>query len=118
MYWIATGLFSAFMLFSAFGYLTDPMFVEAFAYLGYPDYFRIQLAVAKSIGAVVLLLPMLPKAVRGFTYAGFTINILSAAIAHLAKNEPISSLGLIFIAALLLAVSYIFNPSSTSNSTK
>ena len=112
IYWISTVLFSAFMLFSAYGYFTDPSFKEAFAYLGYPDYFRIELAIAKILGALALLLPFIPRVLKGFAYAGFTINIIGAAIAHLAVGEGISSLALIFVAALLLAFSYIFNPTT------
>lgn len=118
IYWVSTALFSAFMLFSAYGYFTDPTFKEAFAYLGYPDYFRIELGIAKILGVVALLLPFLPRVIKGFAYAGFTINIIGAAIAHLAVGEGIGSLTLIFVAATLLLVSYIFNPSTTCNSTK
>lgn len=110
IYWISTILFSAFMLFNAYQYLTDPAMVDAFKYLGYPDHFRVELGIAKLLGAIILLLPFLPQVVRGFTYAGFTINLLGALIAHLAMNEPFSSLILVFIVAIPLALSYFFQP--------
>lgn len=110
IYWISTALFSLFMLFSAYGYFTDPTFKEAFAYLGYPDYFRIELGVAKLLGVLALLLPFLPRLLKGFAYAGFTINLIGAGIAHLAIGEGISSLTLIFVAALLLGVSFFTQP--------
>lgn len=109
-YWISTSLFSFFMIFSAYGYFTDPTFKDAFAYLGYPDYFRIELGVAKLLGVLALLLPFLPKVFKGFAYAGFTINLIGAAIAHLAMGEGISSLSLILVAAVLLGVSYFTQP--------
>lgn len=113
VYWISTGLFSAFMLFSAYGYFTDPTFKEAFTYLGYPDYFRIELAIAKILGTLVLLFPFLPRVLKGFAYAGFTINLVGATVAHLAKGEGISSLTPIFIAALLVGISYFYQPKKT-----
>jgi len=118
IYWISTSLFSAFMLFSAYGYFTNPTFKEAFVYLGYPDYFRIELAVAKILGTFALLLPFIPRVFKGFAYAGFTINIIGAAIAHLAVGEGISSLTLIFVAATLLAISYSTSPIATCYETK
>lgn len=87
IYWISTGLLSAFMLFSAYNYLTNPDIKGAFAGLGFTeDYFRIELAVAKILGALALLLPFVPKGIKNFAYAGFTINIVSAIIAHIAKD--------------------------------
>lgn len=94
------------MLFSAYNYIATEEMKEAFIYLGFPDYFRIELAIAKVLGAIVILLPFLSSTIRGFAYAGFTINIISAAIAHLAKSDPISSLGFILLTGILLFLSY------------
>ncbi|MFD0701456.1 DoxX family protein [Myroides pelagicus] len=105
-FWVSTVLFSVFMLFSAYNYIASEEMKQAFVHLGFPDYFRVELAVAKAIGSVVLLLPMLPRTLRGFAYAGFVINIVSAAVAHLAIGEPVSSLGFVLIAAILLTISY------------
>lgn len=105
-FWVSTSLFSLFMLFSAYNYVATEEMKEAFVYLGFPDYFRVELAIFKALGAIVILLPFLSSTIRGFAYAGFTINIISAAIAHLAMGEPITSLGFIFIAGALLALSY------------
>ncbi|MDR0228459.1 MAG: DoxX family protein [Flavobacteriaceae bacterium] len=105
-FWVSTTLFSLFMLFSAYNYIASEEMKQAFVHLGFPDYFRVELAVAKALGAIVLLLPMLPRNVRGFAYAGFTINLISAAVAHLAIGEPISSLGFVAFGSILLATSY------------
>lgn len=87
--------------------------VEAFTYLGYPDHFRVELGIAKLLGAIVLLLPFLPQTLRGFAYAGFAINLTGALVAHLAMNEPFSSLLFVFSVAILLALSYFFQPKKT-----
>ncbi|MDR0196022.1 MAG: DoxX family protein [Myroides sp.] len=106
IFWVSTVLFSLFMLFSAYNYISSEEMKGAFVHLGFPDYFRIELAIAKTLGAIVLLLPFLPSTVRGFAYAGFIINIISAAVAHLAIGEPISSLGFVLFAGVLLGLSY------------
>ena len=56
-YWIVTVLLSAMMLMSAFMYLTAPKMAAAFHSLGYPDYFREMLAIAKFLGVAALLAP-------------------------------------------------------------
>lgn len=105
IYWISTGLFSAFSLFSAYAYLTNVEMKAAFAFLGFTeDYFRIELAAAKLIGALVLIIPFVPKSIKKFAYAGFTINIISAIIAHIAMGY--NAYELIIFAAITLSLSY------------
>ena len=91
IYWIATGLVCAVMVYSAINFnLKNPLgpMKEAFRHLGYPDYFRIELTVAKALGVLALLLPGLPIKVREFAYAGFAITLISAAIAHFCVGDP------------------------------
>ncbi|MBX9449952.1 MAG: DoxX family protein [Taibaiella sp.] len=40
IYWIATGLFSAMMMMSAFNYFTNPEMQEVFNHLGFPGYLK------------------------------------------------------------------------------
>lgn len=91
IYWVSTGLFSVMMLFAAYNYFTDEMVKGAFVHLGFPDYFRVELAVAKLLGAAALLIPIVPRAFKHFAYAGFTINLVSAVIAHLSLGDPMSA---------------------------
>src|SRR5690606_1989 len=105
IFWISTGLFSAFMLFSAFGYLTSEEMKAAFSHFGFPaDSFRIQLAIAKVLGVAALLLPFVPRTLKGLAYAGFTINLVSALIGHIANGYH--SYGLIIFAVITLVLSY------------
>ncbi len=93
------------MAFSAFSYFTNPDVAAGFVHLGFPDYFRIELGIAKVIGVIVLLAPVWPK-LKEWAYAGFTINFISAFIAHQAVGDSLSdSMGPI-IAFVLLATSY------------
>src|SRR6202162_5617813 len=110
-YWASTGLLAALSLLAAFIYLSgSPQSVEGFARVGYPQQLRIILGIAKPLGAIVLLIPGLPR-LKEWAYAGFTFAWISAFVAHyLAKDGPKAFMPLILLA--LLAVSYVTRPLS------
>ncbi|MCW3463481.1 DoxX family protein [Chitinophaga nivalis] len=107
IFWITTGLISIMMLFSALSYLTNPEIKQGFHHLGFPDYFRIELAVAKILGTLVLIIPAVPKQLKEFAYAGFGFTFISAAIAHFSSGDPTSVVTAPFLFIILLVVSYI-----------
>src|SRR4051812_44277225 len=78
IYWVTTALVSAVMLASACYFGFDPKAKGAFAHLGLPDYFRLELTFAKTVGALALLIPLIPNRLKEFTYAGFAITLISA----------------------------------------
>ncbi|HEX5747738.1 MAG TPA: DoxX family protein [Archangium sp.] len=88
-YWVLTGLFGVMMLASGGMYLSGaPQPVEGFRHLGYPDYFRTLLGIAKLLGAVALLVPVVPRTLREWAYAGFAITLVSASVSHYASGDP------------------------------
>ncbi|SRR5690554_2763328 len=107
-FWISTGIVSAIMLFSAIGYFTDPEMQEAFKDLGFPVYFRVELGIAKILGAIALLIPRLSYKLKLFAYFGLGIVSFSAIIAHIASNDPISMTILAAVIFIALIVSYIY----------
>jgi hypothetical protein len=109
IYWASTGIISAMMLFSAYGYLTSEAMKAAFVHLGFPGYFRIELAIAKIIGAIVLLVPVIPKRIKEFAYLGFALTFISAFIAHISSGDPISVAMMPLIFSGILLASYIYN---------
>ena|SRR5689334_25168896 len=77
-YWIITGLFAAFMAFSAISnVLVLPEAVTIFASLGYPKYLIPFLGVAKLLGAIAILVPGFPR-LREWAYAGLFFDLLGA----------------------------------------
>jgi len=107
-YWISTSIVALMMAYSAFAYLTKPEMTMAFHHLGYPDYFRVELAVAKLIGAALLLIPI-PSRFKEWVYASFTVVFISAFIAHTASGDPVNYriMPLIFLGILMLSyISY------------
>jgi len=52
IYWISTGFFCAFLLLTSISYFTDPKFVDIYKHLGFPQYFRVELGIAKILGVL------------------------------------------------------------------
>jgi len=105
VYWGATGLVATVALSAAFAYLTAaPQAIENFRHVGYPQQLRVLLGMAKLGGAIVLLVPRLPR-LKEWAYAGFTFMWIAATVAHyLAGDKPLFLLPIALIA--LLMVSY------------
>lgn len=108
IYWISTGVFSLMMLNSAYQYLTAAEMEAAFQHLGFPEYFRIELGIAKLLGALVLLVPKISREIKQFAYAGFSINLISGFIAHYSKGDATLYILLPFIFFGILVISYIY----------
>ncbi|ASZ13592.1 DoxX family protein [Chitinophaga pendula] len=104
-YWVVTSVIALMMCFSAYAYLTQATVEAGFQHLGYPGYFRVELAVAKLTGAILLLTPVSGR-IKEWTYAGFTFTFVSAFIAHTAAGDPIGNAVGPIVALLLLALSY------------
>src|SRR5437870_13775551 len=91
LYWTTTAIVCAVMVFSAINFnLKNPIgpMKGAFVHLGYPDYFRIELTVAKTLGVLALLMPGIPVKAKEFAYAGFGITLIAASIAHFSVGDP------------------------------
>ncbi len=79
---------------------------QTFEHLGFPDYFRIELGIAKIIGVLLLLAPFTGR-LKEWVYAGFTINMISGSIAHEAAGDPIFAVLTPLVLLGVLAVSYV-----------
>ncbi len=108
IFWASTGIFSALMLFSSYSYLTAEEMKAAFHHLGFSDYFRVELAVAKLLGAFALLLPFIPKPVKIMAYCGFLITVVSAFIAHASSGDPTAVVVTPLVVLVVLIISYIY----------
>lgn len=105
IYWISTAIVSLMMIFSTYSYLTNDTIKGAFQHLGFPDYFRIELAIAKLLGALILIIPI-KGLIKEWAYAGFTITFISAFIAHTASGDPVNNRVGPIIFLVVLAISY------------
>jgi hypothetical protein len=106
-FWIVTALFCLQIVFTAYAQLRLPQVAEAFTHLGFPDYFRLELAWAKLLGVVLLLAPVPPR-LKEWTYAGFAITLGSALIAHLSVGDGPEAWGWAAGTGVLWGLSYFF----------
>ncbi len=106
-YWVTTSIVALMMLMSGPMYFVSPEAIEGFRKIGFPDFFRMELGAAKVIGALVLLIPMIPSRIKEWAYAGFGITFISAFIAHLASGDPMSKAIAPIVVLAVLAVSNV-----------
>jgi len=115
VYWTTTGIVCFVMAFSVVNFnVKNPVGPEvykvegAFQHLKLPDYMRIELTIAKTLGLLALLIPAVPPRIKEFAYFGFCITLLSASFAHFSVGDPFLFIidPLFFLSALV--VSYIY----------
>ena len=92
---------------SAASYLLHPPTIIGIRQLGFPDFFRIQLAVLKIIAVPVLLISAFPIPIKEWAYAGVALYLITAMVAHSAHKDPLilNLLNVVFF--ILLIVSYM-----------
>jgi hypothetical protein len=107
VYWIVTALFCLEMGFTAYYMLLRlPEGAQAITRLGFPAYFRVELAWAKLLGVVLLLAPV-PARLKEWAYAGFAINLASALIAHLSMGDGPEAWGPSAATSVVWGLSYV-----------
>jgi hypothetical protein len=106
-YWVTTGLVAAGMLASFFNYMFNPVMKVGYAHIGFPDWFRVELGIAKLLGAIALIVPKVSKRIKEWAYFGFFVNFFSAILAHYAVNDPVINMIAPLAVLILLIISYM-----------
>ena len=109
VYYTATGIFCLWMIKNAIAYLSAPQAKILCTHFGFPDYFRIELAIAKIMGVLVLLFPLKGR-LKEWAYAGFTIVMISGFIAHVCSGDSMGEAFPAMLALGLLMASYFYKP--------
>jgi hypothetical protein len=106
IYWITTSLI--FLMEGVMPALTSQtkLAKEGISHLGYPEYFGTALVIFKILGALILIIPKLPRKLKELAYAGFTFNFLFASISHGAVDGVNFQTFFPFIILGILATSY------------
>ena len=90
---------------------------EGIKHLGYPEYFGNALVVFKVVGALLLIIPQVPKRIKEWAYAGFAFDFIFASISHFAVDGFNFQLFFPLIILAIMLVSYYsyhqLNPAST-----
>lgn len=103
IYWASTAALSFIMIFSMF-----KMYTPIYEHLGFPHYFRTELLIAKISGLIVLLTPQIPAILKEWAYAGFSIVLISASIAHFDSGDTIINAIEPYIWLAILVVSNLY----------
>ena len=107
IYFIATGLLTALMLFSIFMYFFNHDEVATmFSTFGYPTYIIYPYAIAKLLGLIAIWF-IGNKILKEWAYAGFFFAFILAFFAHLMIGDG-EQMGAA-IALVLLTISYIYS---------
>jgi hypothetical protein len=107
IYWVSTGLLVLGMCATFINYFFNPAFKTIFAHLGFPDWFRIELGIAKLFGAFALAIPLIPPRIKEWAYFGFFISFSSAIIAHYNSGDPLLNIIAPLMMFVILVVSYV-----------
>lgn len=81
---------------------------QGIAHLGYPDYFRIELNILKVLGAIALILPMVPARIKEWAYFGLALTMISAFIGHAAVDGVNGQTFFPIVPLVILLVSYVY----------
>ena len=106
-YWIATSLIALSGLMAGIMYFASPFIAKEFKHLGFPDYFRVELATAKILGVFAIILPMVSARIKEWAYAGFAIAFISATTAHIAVESMSAAISPL-VSLLFLIISYVY----------
>ena len=105
-YWIITGLFSAFMLFSAIpDALSTADAIKFMNQLGYPNYIIPFLGIAKVLGVIAILIPGY-KRITEWAYAGLFFDLAGATYSVVASFGLQVSISFMILPIIFLFLSY------------
>ena len=108
LYWIFTGLFGAFMLFTAIpNIISQPESVAFITQLGYPAYFIPFIGVAKTLGVIAILIPGFPR-IKEWAYSGLFFDLISAVYSLIVVNGVDPSMVFMLLPFVLGGLSYYF----------
>jgi uncharacterized membrane protein YphA (DoxX/SURF4 family) len=109
LYWIFTGLFAAFMAFTAIpDILMAPDAMVFITQLGYPEYFVPFIGVAKILGAIAIIIPGFPK-IKEWAYAGLAYDLIGAIYSVIATAGLQPQMIFILLPVTFLILSYRFH---------
>lgn len=107
IFWITTVLIFLFEGVMPALFSQTEMAKEGIRHLGYPDYFGVMLVIFKVLGALVLIIPNLPRNLKEWAYAGFAIDFIAASVSHWAVDGFNGEAIFPLIVLAILIVSYV-----------
>ena len=106
-YWIITGIFAAYMLFTAIpNVMVNEDSVNLITgFLGYPKYFIPFIGIAKIVGSIAILVPSFKK-IKEWAYAGLFFDLVSATYSIIAVGQLNWQIIFMILPIIVLFISY------------
>lgn len=97
------------LVLSALSYFFHQATIEGVRNLGFPDFFRIELAILKLIAVIVLITPAFPHYIKEWAYAGIALFYVTAIVAHFIHKDPyfINMINVFFLGLLIVSNIYL-----------
>jgi hypothetical protein len=109
LFWVFTGLFSAFMLMSAIpNIMVTKEWEDIFVQLGYPHYLISFIGWAKLVGVIAILIPGFAR-LKEWAYAGFFFDLFGAAYSAITVSGFMPQMLFLLIPFGLGALSYLYH---------
>jgi hypothetical protein len=109
IFWVCTGLFSAFMLSSAIpNIMSAQEWIDIFKMLGYPLYMLPFIGMAKLLGVIAILVPGFPR-IKEWAYAGLFFDLTGAVYSGLSVGGYNPQMLVMLVPYGLGALSYIYH---------
>lgn len=108
IYWSSTLIIATFLFLSSYTYLFSKSTIEGIKALGFPDFFRVELAILKFIAAIVLLAPFASSQLKEWSYAGVGLFLLTALVAHIKHKDSIFIILLLLVLIGILIISNLY----------
>jgi hypothetical protein len=106
IYWITTGLLTAFILMGVF-FMNSPEAKEGIAHMQVPQWLALEVGYGQPIGALLLILPFIGKRLKEWAYVAVGLVYISAFIGHIYIDGFGSEAGMALILFAILLISYI-----------
>ena len=104
IYWVTTSIICLFA--SSAIFMNSEMAIEGTKHVGIPRWLGLEISIGQLIGLVLLIVPAVPARIKEWAYVGFGILYISAAVAHIAINDPLGNTIMAIVFFGLLLVSY------------
>jgi len=109
LYWGITGIFGAFMLFSAIPdiIVVDEAVTFVTGKLGYPEYIIPFLGVAKTLGVIAIVIPGFPR-LKEWAYAGLFFDLVGATYSGICVDGLQPPMAFMILPFTFLFLSYTY----------
>lgn len=107
IYWIITVIGMSLIVLPSY-FVSQEYLIESIHRLGFPVYFKLELDICKIVGAVIILIPVIPGMFKEWAYVAFGILLLSASLGHWLADGAAKGIAPLIPFAILCASYYYF----------